>query len=224
MRTWVLLPATVAPVALVGAWTWAATRQPPGYSAVSQTISALAARDATDRWIMTTGLALLGLAHVGTAVLLGRAVRLPARVVLAVGGLATVAVSLFPQPAGDGSSTAHVVAATVGFVALTLWVPFAHDGRAALPLRTAATLGATVVLAGLLVTFGVTLSSGVVGVTERLLAAAQALWPWVVAVGLLATRRARSPVRPTAAAAAPRGGRTRRWRRRTPRAPRRRRG
>ncbi|MHA3703619.1 DUF998 domain-containing protein [Jatrophihabitans sp. YIM 134969] len=196
---WVVVPAVVAPVALVGGWTWGVARQPPGYSAVSQTISALAARDATDRWIMTAGLALLGLAHVGTALGLGPAVRTPARAVLALGGLATLAVALFPQPAGDGSSAAHVTSATVGFVALTVWVALAVDRSAAWPLRPPATTVATVVLAGLLVTFGLTISGDVVGVTERLLAAAQALWPLVAVAGLLATRRPRPPARPRSA-------------------------
>ncbi len=196
---WVLVPAVIAPVALVGGWTWGAARQPPGYSAVSQTISALAARDATDRWIMTAGLALLGVAHVGTALGLGGSVRPPARGVLALGGLATVAVSLFPQPAGNGSSTAHVTFATVGFVALTLWVPAALDRRAAWPLRAPATAAATAVLAALLIVFGLTLSGDVVGVTERLLAAAQAVWPLAVAVGLLVTRPAPRPARPSGA-------------------------
>lgn len=197
---WVLVPAVAAPVALIGGWTWGAAQQPSSYSAVSQTISALAARDATDRWIMTAGLAVLGLAHVGTALGLGRSVRRPARATLALGGLATVAVALFPQPAGNGSSAAHVAFATVGFVALTLWVPAALDRGAAWPLRAPATAAATAVLAVLLVVFGLTLPGDVVGVTERLLAAAQAVWPLVVAAGLLAaTRPSRSPARPSAA-------------------------
>ena len=196
---WVLVPAVVAPVALIGGWTWGAARQPPGYSAVSETISALAARDAADRWIMTAGLLVLGLAHVGTAVGLGRSVRPAARAALAAGGVATVLVALFPQPAGDGSSAAHVAAATVGFVALTLWAPAALDRRAGWPLGGPATAVATVVLAGLLVTFGLTLSGDLVGLTERLLAGAQAVWPLTVSAGLLLTRPASPPVRPTAA-------------------------
>ena len=189
-RRWVLLPAVVAPVALIGGWTLGAAAQPPGYSAVAQTISALAARDATDRWIMTAGLALLGVAHVGTALGLGPAVRVPARVVLALGGLATVAVAQFPQPAGDGSSAAHVGFATLGFVALTAWVPLAVRRDGPWVLRPPVTLAATVVIAASLVVFGLTLPTDVVGLTERLLAGAQALWPLGVALAVWPRHRA----------------------------------
>ena len=59
-----MVSAGVAPVALIGGWSLAASRQPASYHAVEETISALAAHGATDRWIMTAGLALLGLCHI----------------------------------------------------------------------------------------------------------------------------------------------------------------
>ena len=67
MRTWAVVSASVAPIALIGGWTLAATRQPAGYDPVRDTISALAARHAADPWIMTAGLAVLGACHVVTA-------------------------------------------------------------------------------------------------------------------------------------------------------------
>ena len=67
VRRWALASALLAPFAVIGGWTLAATRQPRGYSSVRDTISALAGHAATDRWIMTTGLVLLGLCHLVTA-------------------------------------------------------------------------------------------------------------------------------------------------------------
>ena len=56
--TWV--SATAAPIALIGGWTVAATRQPEAYDATRDTISALAAHGADDRWLMTAALAVVG--------------------------------------------------------------------------------------------------------------------------------------------------------------------
>jgi uncharacterized protein DUF998 len=67
MRRWVIGSSGLAPVALIGGWTWAAALQGPGYDSLRDTISALAARDATDRGVMTAGLAVLGLCHLATA-------------------------------------------------------------------------------------------------------------------------------------------------------------
>ena len=60
MHRTALVSAALAPVALIGGWTLAATRQPEAYDATRDTISALAAVGAEDRWVMTTGFLVLG--------------------------------------------------------------------------------------------------------------------------------------------------------------------
>ncbi|MDQ3988492.1 MAG: DUF998 domain-containing protein [Actinomycetota bacterium] len=183
---WALLSSAAAPVLLIGGWQLGAARQPPGFDPVTQTISALAAYGATDRWIMTAGLAGLGGCHLVTAFGL-RPAALPGRLLLAIGGAATVLVAVFPQPEG-GSSPAHILAAGVAFAALSLWPALAwrRSGRA--PLRPAVSIGAAVVLLGLLGWFATELyGDGVlIGLSERALAGSQALWP--LAVVLLARR------------------------------------
>lgn len=187
MRRWVIGSSGLAPVALIGGWTWAAALQGPGYDSLRDTISALAARDATDRGVMTAGLAVLGLCHLATAAGLVEAGPV-ARAILAVGGAATLAVAALPQP-----SSGHVPAATIGFVALAAWpaasrLPGPRGGY-----------GASVVLAGLLGWLALELGGGdLLGLSERVLAGTQALWPFVVAGLLLRRRRAvgRQPVRP----------------------------
>jgi hypothetical membrane protein len=162
----------VAPAFLIVGWTVAQSRQPPGFDPVRDTISALAARGATDAWIMTVGLAGLGVCHLVTAAGFGASGR-PARAVLAVGGAATVVVAASPQPA-----VAHVPAATIGFVALALWPAFTPRGFG---------LGrpTSVVLLAVLAWFGVALATGsLVGLSERVLAGAEALAPLVLLAGI----------------------------------------
>jgi Protein of unknown function (DUF998) len=186
VRRWVIVSSSVAPIALIGGWTWAAALQGSSYDSLRDTISALAARDATDRWVMTAGLAVLGLCHLATAAGLVE-VGVAARSILAVGGAATVAVAALPQP-----SAGHVPAATVGFVALALW-PAASQ----LPGRRVG-YGVSLVLVGLLGWLAVELRGGdLLGLSERALAGTQALWPFTVAC--LVLRRCgvmRQPVRP----------------------------
>jgi hypothetical membrane protein len=180
---WAVASAALAPLALVGGWTLAAARQPGHFSPSHQTISALAARGATDRWIMTAGLATLGACHVVTALGL-RPARRTGRWLLAGGGVATAVVAAAPQPE-HGSAPVHLVAAGVGFVTLSLWPVFASraTGPAVLRLRTG--VAASAVLLTLLGWLAVEIGDDhLVGFSERMLAGAQALWPLVVVLAL----------------------------------------
>ncbi|BEL04179.1 hypothetical protein Q0Z83_023700 [Actinoplanes sichuanensis] len=171
---------------MIGGWTLAASRQPGDFDSTVQTISALAARGATDRWLMTAALVCVGVAHVVTA--LGLSPAAPAgRIVLGVGGVATVLVAAFPLPAA-GTSPEHAAAATAAFVALAMWpAPARRRGPAPAMLRPAASFAAALVLVGLIGWFAVTLSTGgPVGLAERLAAGAQACWPLIV---VLSSRR-----------------------------------
>jgi hypothetical membrane protein len=177
---WGLLSATAAPVLLIGGWTLAAAQQRVRFDPVVETISALSARGADDRWIMTAALAGLGVCHVVTAAAL-RPAAAAGRLVLAGGGIATILVAAFPLPADDSGSTPHGVFAGAGFVTLAVWPALAVRRSADTPtvLRPAAGVPAAAVLLGLVVWFGAELAAdrGLVGLSERAAAGAQALWP-----------------------------------------------
>ncbi|MEW2147066.1 DUF998 domain-containing protein [Micromonospora vinacea] len=194
---WTLLSAGGAPLFLVGGWTLAQAAQSDGFDPVRQTISALAATGADHRWIMTVGLAGLGLCHLTTALGLVSATA-AGRALLALGGLATVVVAAFPQsPAGD--STTHAVAAGVSFGALAVWPALAVPRRARPSVdrehrRPPAVvrglaLAAAVVLLGLVGWFAVEFftDGAWIGLTERLAAAAEAGVP--LAAVLVSRRR-----------------------------------
>jgi len=185
---WALLSASAAPVFLIGGWTLAAARQPGGFDSVRDTISALAGRGATDRWVMTAGLAGLGACHLVTALGLRTAAG-PGRLLLATGGAASVLVAVFPVPA-EGSSAVHQAVAGVSFVSLGLWPALAWRRGRSVPriLRPPASIAAAAGLCGLLGWFAVELygDGQRIGLTERLVAGAQALWPLAV---VLSARR-----------------------------------
>jgi hypothetical membrane protein len=174
-----MVSASVAPIALIGGWSLAAARQPPSYDPLRDTISALAAHGATDAWIMTIGLAVLGTCHLATASGLTEA-STTGRALLAVGGIATIAVSALPQPAAG-----HTPAATVGFVALALWP--AASGVPARRAARVATIGLVALLGWLLVELH---DGNLLGLSERVLAGAEALWPLAVTLALSKRRQA----------------------------------
>ena len=185
---WVLLVSALAPVLLIGGWSVAERLQPPTYDSVRDTISFLAGRGATDRWFMTVAIAGLGACYVVVAFGL-RAVSMPGRVILAIGGIGTILVSALPLP-HVGTSQSHGTAAAVGFVALTIW-PLAtlRRNRPGTPwaLRIPVGIAATAVLIALVSWFGVSLlSHDLVGVSERTAAAAEALWPLIVVISVRA--------------------------------------
>ncbi len=183
---WAVASATAAPIVLGAGLVVAQSRQPPGYSAGRDTISALAAHGATDRWVMTTALAGLGACHLVTALGL-RPARPTGRIVLGVGGVATVLVAVFAQPA-HGNSVAHTVVATVAFVALAGWPLGATASESKAPLlRPAVSWAAATVLLGAVVWFAAELHGGHRGLAERAAAGLEALWPLAV---VLTTERA----------------------------------
>jgi hypothetical membrane protein len=183
---WAVASATAAPVLFGAGVTLAQSRQPPGYDPMRDTISALASYGATDRWVMTSALAGLGACHVVTATGL-RPARTSGRMVFGAGGVATVMVAAFAQPA-HGNSRAHTAAATAAFTALAIWpVLGARRARGAPLLTRRASAAASAVLLGLVVWFAAELHGGQRGLAERAAVAAEALWPLAVVV---TTRRA----------------------------------
>jgi hypothetical membrane protein len=179
---WAVLSSACAPVLLIGGWQLAAARQRGGFDPVTRTISELAARGATDPWIMTTALLGVGVCYTITAAGLATAA-IPGRVLLCTGGVATVLVAGFPL--ATGASTVHAAAAAIAFTTLSLWPALARRGDGPAP---GISLIAASGLLGLLGWFGLEfLSDGArIGLSERFLAGAQALWP--LAAVLIARR------------------------------------
>jgi Protein of unknown function (DUF998) len=186
---WAVLSSACAPVLLIGGWQLAATRQPGGFDPVRETISALASRGATDAWIMTSALAGVGVCHTVTAAGLGP-VAVAGRALLSAGGVATIVLAGFPQPV-TGDSAEHVAAASVALCMLSLWPGLAWR-RGVQPEPRIWWLTAAGLL-GLLGWFGIEYFSGSsrIGLSERVLTGAQALWPLAA---VLMARRSSAPV------------------------------
>jgi hypothetical membrane protein len=182
---------------LVGGWTIAAGRQRPGYDSVRDTISSLAARGATDRWVMTAALFGLGACYVVTGVGLHVAPR-AARLVLVGGGVATVMVATFPQPE-RGNSIPHSIAAAIAFIALAVWPAFAVRPGTGLPLMsTAAAIPAVSAMCGLLLWFTLEIHGSQRGLAERSAALSEALWPLLVLAAARWVPKSHRPANPGA--------------------------
>jgi len=196
-----VVTAAAAPALLVTGWTVAGARQGPGYDPVRDTISELAGEGATDPWLMGGALVLLGCCYAATAAAL-HAAGLPSRFLLAVGGVATVALVAFPRPQ-VGGSPAHGVVATVAVLALSLW-PAGTALRLPrrVPREVAASPAGTppwafrrpvalAVTAALLALFGWSVAEVTggsrTGLAERVAALAVTLWPLAA---VLSARRA----------------------------------
>jgi hypothetical membrane protein len=201
-----VVSSATASVLLVGGWTVAAGLQPRPFDAVARTISSLAAQGAADQWVMTLALAGAGACHVMTGLALRPAAR-AGRLMLMVGGIAMLGVAANPEPVGGGSLP-HSVCAAVGFAALAAWPLGAATREPAAPsgLRPAVCGTAAGVLVVLLAWFSAELvaGGGQLGLAERVLAEAQAVWPLVL---VLVCRRAQSCARTRSASATEAGRR-----------------
>ena len=151
---WGVVSAAAAPLLLVGGWTAAADLQPQ-FDPVANTVSALAAVGATDRWVMSATFVVVGLCDVITALALRPAGR-PGRLILIVGAISGMLVAAYPEHPGGFGSVPHFVLAATGFALLTTWPLGACRRGAAVPwaLRPGAAASAMAVQFLLLAWFG----------------------------------------------------------------------
>ena len=186
---WAVGTALLAPAALVGGWLIADALQPPAYSPMGQTMSMLAGQSATDRWVMTAALLLVGSCQIATGAGL-TAVRVPARILLILTGLSTLGIAANPEPA-TGPTSRHLAFAVSCVVTTAVWpVLVARPAPAQswiLSVYGCAT--ATVVFAGLSCWLLIAARDGAgdLGMVERLTSAVQCLFPLIVALGLRQT-------------------------------------
>jgi len=189
---WGVVSSAVTPVLLIGGWTIAAGLQPDPFDPIRQSVSTLAGVGAADRWVMTVAFIAVAAGYIITAFALRPAA--PAgRLVLIAAGLAGVLVAASPEPATGGFSLAHAFWSALGFAFLAAW-PLASRRRGPMVpwgLRPPAAVGASAVITVLLAWFLVELVThgGQIGLAERALGCAQALWPLLV---VLSCRRSRS--------------------------------
>ena len=178
---WGVVSSAMAPVLLVGGGTVATRLQPPSFDPVADTVSALAAVGAADRWVMTLTFLLVAVCDIATAAAL-RPAGAPGRLILLAGSLAGVMVALNPDH--FGGSITHAIWASIGFGALALWPGGAWRRGSSVPwgLRPAVCACAVVVMLALTAWFGAELVTGVgqAGLAERSAGLAQALWPFTV--------------------------------------------
>jgi hypothetical membrane protein len=194
-----LVSAYLVPVVFIAGTTIAGLAW-PGYDPVRQTISELAAVDAPTRVFTTIVFVLAGLGHLVT-VSFARGIGPVGRVAYLLGALGSLAVAIFPLPAGGGRSVAHNTAAIIGFVLLAAWpllgMRFGRDYPRL--VRPVGAVLSTVVLTVFCLWFLIVWTStsiGYVGLVERLAAGAESLWPAVVVTALaLRGRQAARPVR-----------------------------
>jgi hypothetical membrane protein len=207
---WAVICAALSPVLLTGAYLVAGTLQPSSYDPIRQTISAMAGYTATDRWIMNGGIALVGGCYLLTAAGL-TSIRAPARVLLAIAGLAGIGIAASPEPA-SGPSPQHLAWATLGAVTIAIWPAFTARRASPLPILTTpgAAAAVTIVFAALLTwLFIETRDGSALGLAERLTTSVQTCWPAVVAIALHRTRRTRVTSGPRSTPALPKPERIR---------------
>ena len=198
---WGVLSSVAAPVLLVGGWTVAAGLQ-PRFDPVADTVSALAAQGATDRWVMTLTFVVVGICYIVTALAL-RPARAAGRLILIAGVLAGMLVAASPERAGDTYPVPHIIAAVAGLAGLVTWPAGAWRRGPAVPwgLRPAVAAAAVAVQFALVVWFAAELILGIgqVGLAERIAGVAQAIWPLAV---VLSCRWSAAPAKSAAPALA----------------------
>ena len=177
-----MISSAAAPVLLVSGWTAAASLQ-PRFDPVADTVSALAAPGAADRWVMTLTFLVVGACYVVTALAL-RPARPAGRLILIAGALAGMLVAASPEHPNDAYPVPHIIAAAAGFAGLVTWPAGAWRRGPATPwgLRPAVAAAAGAVLAALVAWFVADLVLGFrqAGLAERVAGTAQALWPLAV--------------------------------------------
>jgi Protein of unknown function (DUF998) len=104
---WGLLSSGAAPVLMLGGWMVATSLQPRFVDPVAETVSALAAVGAAERWVMTVTFLAVGVCYIATGLAL-RPAGAAGRLILVAGAGVGMLVAAFPQPA-DGGSLLHAI-------------------------------------------------------------------------------------------------------------------
>jgi hypothetical protein len=181
---WGVVSSAAAPVLMIAGWTVAAGLQ-RSYDPVAETVSALAAPGAADRWVMTLTFVVVGACYFVTGLAL-RSARLPGRLMLMAAAFAGVLVAANPEHPGTNFPVGHVICGVAGCAVLVGWPAGAWRRGLSVPwgLRPAVSAAVVAVLLALLTWFGAELvtGGGQVGLAERVFGVAQALWPLTVVV------------------------------------------
>jgi len=186
---WATVSTALAPLAMIGAWLVAEALQPPAYSPLHSSISGLAALGATDRWIVTGALYLVGACYLVTAACLP-GLRASARIVLLIAGISSVGIADSPQPV-QGTNPQHLFWTSLGAVAIAVWPAFTAGRAPSRPLilRPRGAAAVTAVSVALLAWLVAETQGGSdLGLAERLVTGTQITWPFIV---ILALRNAR---------------------------------
>jgi len=179
---WGVVSSAAAPVLMVAGWTVAAGLQ-RSFDPVADTVSALAAPGAADRWVMTLTFVVVGMCYFVTGLGL-RPARLPGRLMLMAAAVAGMLVAANPEHAGNSLPVPHMIWGAAGCAVLVAWPAGAWRRGPWVPwgLRPAVSAGATAVLLALMTWFAAELiaGGGQAGLAERIFGAALALWPLTV--------------------------------------------
>ena len=206
---WGVGSSAAAPVLMVAGWSVAAWLQPRPVNPVAETVSALAAVGAADRWVMSLTFVVVGVCFFVTGLALRPAGAL-GRLMLMAGAVAGMLVAVNPEHPGIRFPVAHMICAAVGCIGVVAWPAGAWRRGSSVPwaLRPGVSAIAAAVLMTLVAWFGVELitGGGLAGLAERIFGAAQALWPLaVVASCRYAARKGTIPSLNRAAMRAARG-------------------
>jgi hypothetical membrane protein len=189
LSRWAVVSTALAPVAMISAWLVAETLQPPSYSPLGSSISGLAALGATDRWIVTGALFVVGACYFVTAACLP-GLRRSARIVLVIAGVSSIGIAVSPQPV-HGTNPQHLVWTALGAVAIAVWPAFTASRAPSQPLilRPVRVAAVTVVSLALLTwLIAETQGGSALGLAERLVTGLQMTWPFVVILALRSGR------------------------------------
>jgi Protein of unknown function (DUF998) len=179
---WGVASSAAAPVLMISGWTVAAGLQ-RSFDPVADTVSALAAPGAADRWVMTLTFVVVGACYLLTGLAL-RPARMPGRLMLMAAAVTGVFVAANPEQPGNSLPLPHMIWGAAGCIILVAWPAAAWRRGPGVPwgLRPAVSACIVAVLVTLLAWFITELitGGGQVGLAERTFGTVQALWPLTV--------------------------------------------
>ena len=179
-----LVLAVLGPIQSVVGWSLSAALW-PGYDSITQTISELASPESPVRYLQSSFFLLGALIDIVVAwkfTVLAK----PARVLIFLGGLATIGLTIFPTPL-VGVSEPHRVFATLSFVIFSVWPVFGMRFTREWPpiVRPLASIVATLALGAIAIGFLSVWTNPEIhtaGLWERVVTTSQAVYPALVII------------------------------------------